>query len=281
MSSGRTPASRHSSSAKVAMPVRRPSPVWLSWLKLPRWARTRTCALPFGARSGRADDQRLGARHHRHAVVAAKRIGDHRRSEILLHGQRRAIDRVRILAGPAPLRDGDVAVVGFLQAVGLDLARGDQRIDAVRPAVAERRQVLLRHGVVVRRDLGVAGQPGGVAAEHQDGLGRAALDAAERMAEHVHRRRAAVGVLQNPAQRQAELPGEVDGGVGGERERRHRQALDVGRAEAGIVQRRHHGVAHEMQRGLSRLRTPRVGRLADADDGGVFEHGLSSLPPQC
>ena len=44
-------------------------------------------------------------------------------------------------------------------------------------------------------------------------------------------------------------------------------------------ERRHHRVAHEMQRGLARFRAPRVGRLADADDGGVFEHALSSLPP--
>ena len=50
-------------------------------------------------------------------------------------------------------------------------------------------------------------------------------------------------------------------------------------SSAGVLQRRHHRVAHEMQRGLARLRAPRVGRLADADDGGVFEHALSSLPP--
>ena len=49
--------------------------------------------------------------------------------------------------------------------------------------------------------------------------------------------------------------------------------------ETGVRQRRHHRVAHEMQRGLARFRAPRVGRLADADDGGVFEHALSFLPP--
>jgi hypothetical protein len=94
------------------------------------------------------------------------------------------------------------------------------------------------------------------------------------VAQHVHRRAAAVGVLQNPAERQAELPGQINRGVGGKRERGYGQALDVGRAEAGIVQRRHHGVAHEMQRGLSGLGTPRVGRLADADDGGVVKHAF-------
>ena len=135
---------------------------------------------------GPRHDDRLRARNHRHAVVARQRIGDQGRGEILLHRQRRAIDRVRILRRPFALRDGDVAVVGFLQAVFLDLAARDQRIDAVRPAVAERREMLLRRGVVVRGDLGVAGKARRVAAEHEHHVGRAGLDGAERIAEHAH-----------------------------------------------------------------------------------------------
>ena len=142
------------------------------------------------------DDDGLRARDHRHAVVARQRIGHQRRGEIFLHGHRRAIDGVRIVGGPGALRDGELAVVGFLQPVVLHLPAGHQRIDAVRPAVTERREVLLRHDVEVRGDLGVAGEPGGVAAHDQDRRRGAAFDAAQRVPEHVHGGGAAIGILR-------------------------------------------------------------------------------------
>ena len=224
-------------------------------------------------------DDRLRARDHRHAVVARQRIGDHRRGEILLHGQRRAIDRVRIFRRPCALRDGDVAVVGFLQAVFLHLAAGDQRIDAVRPAVAERRQMLLRRGVVVRRDLGVAGEAGGIAAEHED----------RRRPRRSRRARSAwpsmfiadepplVSCTSQRSDRPSFQARSTAASGASENDATAMPWMSLARRGRASFERRHHRVAHEMQRGLARLRTPRVGRLADADDGGVVEHALSSL----
>ena len=128
--------------------------------------------------------------------------------------------------------------------------------------------MIARHDIEARRDPSVAREPGGVAADHQDHVGRVAFDRAPRVAEHVHGRAAAVGVLQQPAQRKAELPGEVHCGVGREREGGDRHALHVARIELCVGERRHHGVAHESVDGLMRLRMPHIGRLADADDGG-------------
>jgi hypothetical protein len=145
--------------------------------------------------------------------------------------------------------------------------------------VAERREMLLRHGVEVGRHLGVAGEPGGIAADQQDRRRIAALHGAQRIAEHADRRRAAVGVLRQPAQRKPELPGQIDSGVGRERKRRNRHALNVPGVQLGVLERRHNRIAHEGQRALARLRPPRVGRLADAKNGGVLEHALVPFRP--
>ena len=98
---------------------------------------------------------------------------------------------------------------------------------------------------------------------------------AQRVPQHVHGGRAAIGVLQQPAQRQAELPGEIDGGIGRERERCHRHAVDVAGVEPGVRERRDDGVADEGVGRLPRLRPARIGRLSHADDGGVHAHPLS------
>ena len=238
------------------------------------------CAHPHVGASGQTA---VGRRHHdclragdhRHAVVARQRIGHQGCREVFVHGHRRAVDGIWIFCRPLALGDGDVAVVGFLQAVFPHLPRRHQRVDAVRAAVPERRQVQLRDDVEVRRHLGVAAKAGGVAADHQHDRGGAGLDRAHRMPEHVHGRGAAIGVLHQPAQLEAELPGEVDRGVGRQRERRRREAVHLARAQVGVLERRHRGVANEGVRGLSRLGTTRVDRLTDADDGGVHDGTLS------
>ena len=150
---------------------------------------------------GMSDDDGLRARDHRHAVVARQRVGDQRRGEIVLHGHRGAVHGVGVVRRPCALRDGEVAVIGFLQAVRLHLPAGHQRVDAVRPAVAERRQVQLGHDVEIGGHLGIAAQPGGIPAGHQDHRRGASLDGAQRVPQHVHGGGAAVGVLDEPAQR--------------------------------------------------------------------------------
>ena len=165
-----------------------------------------------------------------------------------------------------------MAVVGLLQSVFVHLPCGHQRIDAVGPAVAERREIVARGDVVVRGDLGVAAEPGGVAGHNQNRRRRAGLDPAQRVAEHVHRRRAAVGVLQQPAQRQAKAPGEIDGGIGCQRERRHRHALNLAGVDLRILQCRNDRVANEGVGRLSGLWTAHIGRLPNADDGRVHGH---------
>jgi hypothetical protein len=180
----------------------------------------------------------------------------------------------QVVRRPFALGNGDVTVVGFFQMVFFHLPARDQRIDAVGAAMPERRQMLLRHSVEVRGNLGVARDSRGVTADHQDHVRSAGLHCAQRIAEHVHGRGAAVGILRQPAQRQAELPGQIHRGVRSERKRSHRHALDVLGGDAGVLQRRHDRIAHEGLRGLARLRPPRVGRLADPDDGGVVEHSL-------
>ena len=218
------------------------------------------------------NDNRLRAGDDGNAVVASQRIGHHRRGEVFLHSQRLAIDRERILRRPSALRDRHMAVVGLLKSVFVHLPCGHQRIDAVRAAVAERREMFARRDVVIRGDLGVTAEPGGIARHNQDRRGRTGLDPAQRVAEHVHGRRAAVGVLQQPAQRQAETPGEIDGGIGRQRERRHRHALDFAGIDLRVLQCCNDRVADESVRRLSWLRTPNIGRLADADDGSIHGH---------
>jgi hypothetical protein len=48
---------------------------------------------------------------------------------------------------------------------------------------------------------------------------------------------------------------------------------------SGIAEGRHHGVADEGVHGLPGLRMPRIGRLADTDDGRV--HGLAPHKATC
>ena len=221
------------------------------------------------------DDDSLRARDHWHAVVARQRVGDQRRGEVVLHGHRCAVHGVGIVRRPGALRDGELAVIGFLQAVRLHLPAGHQRIDAVRPAVAERRQVQLGRDVEIGRHLGVAAEPGGIAARHQDHRGGAGFDGAQRVPQHVHGGGAAVGVLDEPAQRQAKLPGEIDGGVRRERERGDRHPVDLARVDRGVHERGDDCVANEGMRRLSRLRPARIGRLSYADDGGIRVHDFA------
>src|SRR5699024_1865732 len=54
---------------------------------------------------------------------------------------------------------------------------------------------------------------------------------------------------------------------------------DVFGGKLCVLQRPYDRVAHEGLRRLPRFGPPCVDRLADADDGGVREHALSSLPP--
>jgi hypothetical protein len=60
------------------------------------------------------------------------------------------------------------------------------------------------------------------------------LAIAQRVPEHVHGGRTAVGILDEPAQRQAELPGDIHGGIGRERERSERHPVDLARVDLGI-----------------------------------------------
>src|SRR5207248_9892415 len=53
-----------------------------------------------------------------------------------------------------------------------------------------------------------------------------------------------------------------------------RDAVDGARVDLRVVQRGHHGIAHEGEDRLPRLRMAHIGRLADAHDGGVLEHAF-------
>ena len=105
-----------------------------------------------------------------------------------------------------------------------------------------------------------------VAGHEQDRRGVAGAQRARRLGQHVEPGGAAVCVLEQPAQAQPEPPGEVDRVVGGERERRHGEPVDVRRRDAGVGEGGGGRLGQERVRGRPRRRVSLVGRLRDAGD---------------
>ena len=108
------------------------------------------------------------------------------------------------------------AVQLVLQASALGASTGGMQgkvfvLDMGRPVriVDLARQMIARRGVEIGRDLRVTRKSGRITAHHENHVRRADLDTTQRVAEHVHRGRTAIGVLHQPAQRQTHAPSEV------------------------------------------------------------------------
>ena len=140
--------------------------------------------------------------------------------------------------------------------------------------MAERSQMQLGYGVEIGGDPGVAAESRGIPADHENDGGGGAFHCAHGVAEHVHGGGAAVGILQQPAQGQAELPGKVDRRVGRERKGSNGQPIDFAGCDLRVRQRGDHRVAHEGLRALPSLRPPDIGGLPHANNGGVYVHGV-------
>ena len=226
----------------------------------------------------RRDDQRVRARHDRDAVEPAERIGDERRGEVVLGGQRVAVDGARIAAGPGALGDDEPPVVGALQAVGAHVALREQGEERIGAAERDRREVVARGDVVLVHEL-------------RERVWRKTSPATSRMHEASPAATARVAcwsmsmpaappvaAVHQPAEAEAESDREVDRVVGRERERRDPESVDRTRFEACVAQSAPRRVREHLGRRQPGRRVARIGRLRCSDDRGVARHAVIVRP---
>ncbi len=241
------------------------------------------------AHEGQAERVRTVLRHHQepvrsgaghHAIEQMHRRGDGAGGEVVRHRHRRAQQRLRIALGIGALRYREHAEILPRRTGRAHIGIGDQREAGIRAAGAVRIDRVARKTAETGKKIAKARVVRGVAGDAGDYLRVAILHGTRGAAQRDHAAGTAHRQPFQEARRQADLLGEADRGVGGQREAGDAEAVDLGLGHAARVDQPAQRTRQEPRRTLFGAPDIGLGHRAAEGDAVIAACGHRRFSPR-